>query len=243
MNRWPETAPPQVPSPEPKGENLVSRTLGAIGFSLDAFRRRRAGRITLWSLVIVLTLGGTGLLAYPLATSVWAGRIQGGLEESFRELETSGIAPVKGKAPAEGTAVTRIKIPRLRLNAIVVEGVTPAALRAGAGHMPRSALPGDPTGNVVIAGHRTGFKGFFRYLNTMREGDRIELITPSGKFTYSTVGPFDGHGNPWAVQPADLSVSNVTPEASLTLITCDPPGSSKRRLIVRARLVKSEPKV
>lgn len=245
MNRWPESAPPHAPTPPTKNENLLSRSLGSIGFVLDAFRRRRAGRITLWSLVLILTLSGTALLAYPFATSVWATNIQDGLEERFDELtEASQDSDAVGFAtrPKEGTAVTRIVIPKLKVNAIVVEGVTANALRAGAGHMPRSALPGDPTGNVVIAGHRTGFKGFFRHLNTMKTGDRIELITPYGKYTYSTMAPFDGHRNPWVTAPDDLSVTNITPEASVTLITCDPPGSSKYRLILRARLVKSEPR-
>lgn len=244
MNRWPDHAPPSAPIPPSKGENIFSRGVGALGFILDAFRRRRAGRMTLWSLVLVLTLSGTGLLAYPFATSVWASRIQTGLEENFDELAagSNNVNKPRYSDLAEGDAVTRIIIPKLRVKAIVVEGVTASALRAGAGHMPISALPGDPTGNVVIAGHRTGFKGYFRYLNTMKTGDRIELVTPYGKYTYSTMGPFDGHRNPWVTQPTDLSVTNITPEASLTLITCDPPGSSKYRLILRAKLVKSEPR-
>lgn len=241
MNGWPDHAPTSAPPPPAKRENAVSRALGATGFMLDAFRRRRAGRMTLWSLVIVLTMAGTGLLAYPFATSVWTDRIQGDLQERFDELAATSGTTGFSEQIVEGTAVTRIKIPKLHVDAIVVEGVTAKALRAGVGHMPISALPGDPTGNVVIAGHRTGFKGFFRYLNRMREGDRIELITPFGRYTYSTVAPFDGHRNPWVTQPTDLSVTNITPEASLTLITCDPPGSSKYRLILRARLVRSEP--
>jgi sortase A len=246
MNRWPEGAPPHPPTPQPKRENLLSRSLGAIGFALDAFRRRRAGRMTLWGLVLVLTLSGTGLLAYPFATSVWASKIQGDLEERFDELQEASKdtgATSFTSRPKEGKPVTRIIIPKLKVDAIVVEGVTASALRAGAGHMPRSALPGDPTGNVVIAGHRTGFKGYFRHINKLKQGDRIELVTPFGKYTYSTMAPFDGHRNPWVTAPDDLSVTNITPEPSLTLITCDPPGSSKYRLILRARLVKSEPRV
>lgn len=239
---WPQTAPPQQPTQPPRSENPVARALGAAGFVLDAFRRRRAGRITLWALVISLTMSGSGLLAYPFLTSVYAGRVQGNLEERFDELQSSGQTGFSEKI-VEGAALTRIRIPRLKVNAIVVEGVSADALRAGAGHLPRSALPGDPTGNVVIAGHRTGFKGFFRYNNRLRTGDVIELTTPFGVYTYSVMPPFDGHRNPWVTVPTDLSVTHPTPEASVTLVTCDPPGSSKNRLIVRARLVRSQPRV
>ena len=240
---WPNNAPPQHPAAPPRGENPVRRAFGAAGFVLDAFRRRRAGRITLWSLVIALTLSGSGLVAYPFLTSVYADRVQGNLEESFEELKNASPDQAGFKATlAEGSALTRIKIPRLQVNAIVVSGVSADALRAGAGHLPGSALPGDPTGNVVIAGHRTGFKGFFRYLNRLRTGDRIELSTPFGVYTYSVMPPFDGHRNPWVTQPTDLSVTHPTPEGSVTLVTCDPPGSSKNRLILRAKLVRSEPR-
>lgn len=219
------------------------RALGAAGFILDAFRRRRAGRITLWALVISLTVSGSGLLAYPFLTSVYAGRVQGDLEERFDELQSSSTGQTGfSERIVEGAALTRIRIPRLKVNAIVVEGVSADALHAGAGHLPRSALPGDPTGNVVIAGHRTGFKGFFRHNNKLRTGDIIELTTPFGVYTYSVMPPFDGHRNPWVTIPTDLSVTHPTPEASVTLVTCDPPGSSKHRLIVRGRLVRSEPR-
>lgn len=242
-DNWPQSAPPQQPAPPPRNEHPVARAFGAAGFVLDAFRRRRAGRITLWALVIALTLSGSGLLAYPFLTSVYAGRVQGDLEERFDALEASSGPGGFNTKLIEGAALTRIKIPRLKVNAIVVEGVSADALHAGAGHLPRSALPGDPTGNVVIAGHRTGFKGFFRYINKLRTGDLVELTTPFGVYTYSVLAPFDGHRNPWVTVPTDLTVTHPTPEASVTLVTCDPPGSSKHRLIVRGRLVRSEPRV
>lgn len=221
-------------APEPMPKRLVA----SVGFLLDATRRRRSGRIALWMVVVALATSGLWLLSYPFFTDLWAHRIQGGLEKQFTALtvtEPSGFR----EAPI-GTALTRLRIPKLGVNVIVVEGTSGNALRAGAGHYKGTALPGDPTGNVAIAGHRTGFGQPFRHLERLRRGDEILLATPFGTFVYEVVGPFDGHGNPWIVVPTDLSVTSPTAEPSLTLTTCDPPHSTKNRLIVRARLVGTQ---
>src|SRR4051812_6920409 len=52
-----------------------------------------------------------------------------------------------------GSPVARIVIPRIDLDAIVIEGVDDDALNAGPGHFPGSAFPGEP-GNAVISAHR-----------------------------------------------------------------------------------------
>lgn len=237
---WPLAGAGSRPVTVTRREPAPMRALAAVGFLLDAARRRRSGRMALWSLVVGLAAAGVFLLSYPLITDLWAHRIQGGLEKQFKELTAAGV-PGSGYVakPAEGRALTRLRIPKLGVNVIVVEGVSGNALRAGAGHYPDTALPGDPTGNAAIAGHRTGFGQPFRHLERLREGDRIELITPFGTFVYRVVGPFDGHKNPWVTKPTDLTVIGPTPEPSLTLTTCDPPHTSKNRLIVRARLVAS----
>lgn len=58
--------------------------------------------------------------------------------------------------PEPGAPFAIITIPslaRLRDGWVVVEGVTVADLHNGAGHIPRTSLPGQP-GNAVISGHR-----------------------------------------------------------------------------------------
>jgi sortase (surface protein transpeptidase) len=55
------------------------------------------------------------------------------------------------------------------------------------------------------------------------------------------VPPFDGHENPWVIQPDDWSVIADTPEPTLTLTTCHPKGSARQRLIARLKLVESPP--
>ena len=70
-------------------------------------------------------------------------------------------------APADGTirvmasstpgnAIGTIVIPSAGVDWAFVEGVDGASLHNGVGHMPGTALPGEP-GNAVLSGHRTTY--------------------------------------------------------------------------------------
>jgi sortase A len=111
----------------------------------------------------------------------------------------------------------------------VVEGVTLPILRAGAGHMPETPLPGQP-GNAVISGHRTTYGAPFHNLDQLVEGDVIEVETAIGLHTYEVADVF-------VVNPTDVWVADPLPGAWLTLTTCHPKWSSSERLIVRAELI------
>lgn len=236
---WPQVGSGAVAHPcEPRPEAAPRRVFGALGFMLDAFTRRRSGRIALWTLIVSFTMGGLWLLAYPVITDIWANRIQNGLEGEFEALAPNRAGNGYAQTPGEGDALTRLRIPKLGVDVIVVEGVTGNALRAGAGHFPESALPGAPTGNVAIAGHRTGYGEPFRHIDRLKKGEAIILHTPFGTFLYRVMAPFDGHGNPWITVPTDLTVKGNTAEHVVTLVTCDPPGTSRNRLIVRARFAR-----
>jgi sortase A len=235
---WPERAAPSVAMrPKPRKENIGKRFSATLGFLAGASRRRPAGRRFYWVLIVLMTVAGVGMLSYPFATTIWAKRIQASKLEQFTQRENINAFNTKTLRP--GDAFTKLFIPKLGVDIIVVEGVTGNALRAGAGHYPDSLLPGD-SGNVAIAGHRTGFGQPFRHLERLAEGDQAVLITPIGKFTYEMIPPFDGHPNPWITTPLDWSVVGPAPEAVLTLTTCDPPHTSLNRLIARFKLVKSE---
>ncbi len=238
---WPSAGVGAPTTTDVRPEPAPKRLVGALGFSLSTLRRRRPVRILLWVVVVGLALGGIALLAYPFATNIWADRIQGGLEQEFAAETPAKIEAYEAKSFQTGDAVTRIRIPSLDVDKVVVEGITGNALRAGVGHYPTSALPGDSTGNVAIAGHRTGFGSPFRHVDRLQEGDVIWLETPVGRYKYEVTGSFDGHNNPWITTAHDWSVIEGTSTPSLTLTTCDPPGTSKNRLIVRAVLTESLP--
>lgn len=127
--------------------------------------------------------------------------------------------------------VGRVDIPRLHLNAMVREGVDNSTLDRAVGHMPSTALPGDP-GNVAFAAHRDTL---FRKLKGIRKADRITVETTDGRSYEYEVDSLK------IVDPSDVSVLEATPgEQSLTLITCYPfnyIGSAPNRFIVRAHQV------
>ena len=133
--------------------------------------------------------------------------------------------------------MTRIQIPKLHLDTVVVEGTSDQALAAGAGHYPQTPLPCASSGNVGIAGHRTMNGHPFQRLDTLTPGDRVVLTTPFESCTYQIVAAVDGHANPYVTEPNDWTVVAQTPKPMLTMSTCTPEGTARQRLVARAELV------
>jgi sortase A len=126
-------------------------------------------------------------------------------------------------------------IPRIGLNAFVVEGVSEDNLRKGPGHYPNTALPGQ-AGNAAIAGHRTTYGAPFNSLNELKVGDKISLTDTAGRtFVYQVSKP------PQVVSPSDVAVLNPTGFPQLTLTTCNPRFSATSRLVVVGRLTSRPP--
>ena len=196
---------------------------------VELLRTRRWLRYVLSGLSVVLLLGGLGLVGYPFATNMWQDRIQERLEEQIASPELQQA--YRERKIQTGDSLTRIKIPALNVDTVVVEGITPSALRAGAGHYPQTPLPCE-AGNVSIAGHRTTYGRPFGNVDQLKPGDTIELTTPIGGCVYQVSRA------PWVVAPDEMSVIDPTAERSLTLTTCHPKGSAAQRLIVRATWVK-----
>ncbi|MEZ5175113.1 MAG: sortase [Acidimicrobiia bacterium] len=133
--------------------------------------------------------------------------------------------------PGEAFAIIRIpKIERLADGWTVVEGVSRRTLRAGAGHMPSTPLPGQP-GNAVVSGHRTTYGAPFHELDTLAVGDLIEVETAIGVHVYAVTGTE-------IVSPRDLWVTQYRGPATLTLTTCHPKFSARQRLVVFADLIE-----
>lgn len=191
--------------------------------------RSRWARWAISGLSVVLLLGGLGLVSYPFVTNVWQSRVQDRLEDQFTSPQLEQA--YRDRAIETGDSLTRVRIPAIGIDVVVVEGITPSALRAGAGHYPDSPLPCE-LGNVAIAGHRTTYGKPFSDLDRLKPGDTIELTTPIGGCVYKL------SEKPFIVEPTDLSVLDSTPERSLTLTTCHPRGSAAERLIVRATWMK-----
>ncbi len=131
-------------------------------------------------------------------------------------------------APTDGL-IGRIEIPRLGLSVMVVEGIDNTTLRRAVGHIPGTALPGQP-GNVGLSGHRDTF---FRPLKDLRINDEVQVSTLKGNFNYEVESLR-------VVEPENVGVLAASAENVLTLVTCYPfyyVGPAPQRWIVRARQV------
>ncbi len=158
-------------------------------------------------------------------------------EHVYTALEIEALTPVEERVPGilrefppgEGEVMGRIAIPKLDLDWMVVEGIDLKYLRQGPGHIPQSALPGQP-GNAVISGHRTTNGAPFFDLDLLEPGDTIEVETLTGTHTYSVI-------EIRIVTPKGVWVTAQWDGAWLTLTTCHPKYSAAKRLIVFAELI------
>src|SRR4051794_7486195 len=129
-----------------------------------------------------------------------------------------------------GDAIGRIKIKRIGINFVVVEGTKPEDLRKGPGHYADTPFPGI-RGTVAIAGHRTTYLAPFRKLDKLRRGDLITLEMPYGRFTYRTELRRIVEPGAYAYVTARKRYDR------LALTACHPLYSAAKRIVVFARLV------
>lgn len=129
-----------------------------------------------------------------------------------------------------------LSIPKLNINdAEVIVGGEDLA-KSLVHYLPQS-LPGE-YGNVVIFGHSTlpqlyntkDYKTIFTYLPSLEKGDKIFVKVRDVQYEYEVYDMF-------VVNPDQVSVLEQKTDASyLSLITCVPPGTYWKRLVVRAKL-------
>ncbi|HXF73293.1 MAG TPA: sortase, partial [Actinomycetota bacterium] len=134
-----------------------------------------------------------------------------------------------------GQAVAILRIPRIGLDAVVVEGTDAASLAKGPGHYLDTAYPWQDHGRVGIAGHRTTYGAPFWSLDRLRPGDRIVLATEYGTFTYRVVRT--AITPPSGILPNGGYVLDQTRDPTLVLTTCNPRFSAAQRLVVFAERV------
>jgi sortase A len=214
-----------VEVPPATGNPILDAVVGAL-------RRRRWARMLLTATSVGLLVGAVATIGYPFYTNLYQDRYQSRLDRQIQSPELRQA--YLDRNVAIGDSLTRIVIPDINVDVVVVEGTTASALRAGAGHYPDTPLPCE-VGNVAIAGHRTTYGRPFHNVDQLKVGQEITLETPIGTCTYEiTQAPFP-------VRPTALEVVANTPEeATLTLTTCHPKGSARERLIVKATLLRSD---
>lgn len=203
----------------------------AAGRTRPSAGRRTAGGLLLAIGVVLVAFAGTryaeGAVRAAAVRDQWeAAQVRRAVDEARRGVFTV----VAGAGFERGAPVARLRVPRLGLDEIVVEGVGDGELNVGPGHVPGSALPGEP-GNAVISAHRDRH---FSELGALAVGDTVvtELGHATTRWVVVSRRVLD------AGEPALFSAR----EPTLTLTTCWPiryVGPAPERLIVTARPIRA----
>jgi sortase A len=156
------------------------------------------------------------------------------------ERRASLLADRLANEAERGTAIGRIRIERIDLDAVVVEGTDSDSLRKGPGHYMRgdevglgdqgdgSGLPGQGE-TIGIAGHRTTYLAPFRRINEIDDGDEVVVEMPYATFTYEVEGRE-------IVSPSATRVVRNVGRERLVLTACHPLYRAAQRYVVFARL-------
>lgn len=186
----PRVTPAPVAS---RGSGLVMLSFGLV----------MAALLCLWSVLQMLFLG-----------SLSHERAQEELYREFRTQLASATAPVGPIVPA-GDPVALLRVPRLGLEEVVVEGTASGDTLVGPGHRRDTVLPGQ-VGTAVVYGRAATYGGIFRDITELVPGDRIDAITGQGQVSFRVLGVRRA-GDPLPL-PADEGA------ARLTLVTAEGAG-------------------
>ncbi len=135
-----------------------------------------------------------------------------------------------------------VEIPTVFNQKSIKESDIQVGLESGVVHYPTTSLPGQ-NGNTAFFGHSSNnifnkgkYKFAFVLLHSIEKGDTFYLTYNSKLYAYKV---FDKK----VVQPNEVSVLDPIPgkQATATLITCDPPGTSLRRLVVVGEQISPDP--
>lgn len=127
-----------------------------------------------------------------------------------------------------GKSIGRIRIPRIDLDTVLVEGTDTGTLQRGPGRYPETAFPGQGA-TIGIAGHRTTYGAPFRHIDEIEEGDEISVEMPYAAFTYE-VERID------IVDPSDVQIVRDVGYERVVLTACHPLYSAAQRYAVWGEL-------
>lgn len=167
-------------------------------------------------------------------------------------LNVFGVLPLKPKtqppaAPTPAAAQSplydsfHLLIPSLDISAPVIPDVDGAnqkaydkALEGGVAQLSGSAKPGEGS-NIFIFGHSSfywykpgDYKKVFATLNKLKKGDKIILWYDKKEHQYAV-------SETKIISPSGVDVIKPTKEEQVTLMTCWPPNTTQKRLIVIAK--------
>lgn len=137
-----------------------------------------------------------------------------------------------------------VVIPKIEVNAPIVKGVSTVnskeyieALRYGVAHAKGTSLPGQ-NGNTFLFAHSSlnfwqlgPYATVFNLLHQLEKGDIIIIYYQKQPYVYRVYEKEIVSG--FNTEPFDIEYDQPV----VTLITCDPPGSTINRLVVKARAI------
>ncbi|MEK7447446.1 MAG: class E sortase [Patescibacteria group bacterium] len=156
-----------------------------------------------------------------------------------QEVVQKKMADSAALAPGEVVpAESRVVVPKIGVNAPIVyadtkdEKAIEGLLHSGVVHYQGTAPPGT-VGNSFITGHSSNYwwdtgkyNQVFVMLDKLEPGDQAVIYNNGKKFVYTV-------RDKAVVAPEDISVLAPTDTPVLSLMTCTPPGTSWKRLVVR----------
>ncbi len=219
------------------GQSPPEETPARLRVAFDsAVERVRSGlSVVLRPHVVGALVFGLGLLILLLLgyiylfTPLSAGRAQHSLLQEITANPAKTFNLAEGKLPPEGSPVAVLEIPALHLFDAVVQGSDAQDLRTGPGHMPTTAMPGQP-GNAVILGRRATYGAPFGAIGTLKKGQVIKVIDGFGTYRYRVSKVVYAEGG-------RHDVITETATNRLTLVTASSGIFPKGRLAVIAPLV------
>jgi LPXTG-site transpeptidase (sortase) family protein len=155
-------------------------------------------------------------------------------------LSTTGVAP--SSTPEVIIPKINVQIPTIYSETSTSEAAVESSLENGVVHYPTTVDPGQ-LGNTAYFGHSSNnifnsgsYKFAFVLLHTLVPGDIFYLTYNDKVYAYQVY-------NREVVSPSDVSVLNnvAGKQATATLITCDPPGTSINRLVVWGTQISPSP--
>ena len=133
-----------------------------------------------------------------------------------------------------GQVIGRLRVPRMGINMLLVNGTDHDTLKKGPGRDGRTFMPGENR-LVYIAGHRTTYLAPFSHIDRLRRGDRVTIEVPYGTFIYAVT-------RHRIVKSTDLSVLRSPRHELVELQACHPRFFASHRYIAYAKLLRVEPR-
>jgi sortase A len=150
--------------------------------------------------------------------------------QQWVQTSASGGAAIPIEVKPAAHSPTRIVIPKINVDAPIINGVAWEDLKKGVGHLPGSANPGE-RGNLYLAAHNDIFGEIFRYLEELEIGDDYFIYAGEQKFRYVVK-------EKRIINPTDVEVMLPTTEPVVTLQTCYPYLVDTHRLVVIGELAE-----